>query len=61
MRNYVRIIYVVIDVLAIIALGVYAFVDNVALDVTCGVIIIIACVLELINLYMRKMHSDHNS
>lgn len=56
MKKYIRTASVLFDVLAIIALVVYAIVDNVALDVACGVIIIIACILEIVYLLARKKH-----
>lgn len=56
MKKFIRTASVLIDVLAIIALVVYAIVDNVALDVACGVIIVIACILEIVHLLTRKKH-----
>lgn len=56
MKKYIRTASVLFDVLAIIALVVYAIVDNVALDVACCVIIIIACILEIVYLLARKKH-----
>lgn len=56
MKKFIRTASVLIDVLAIIALVVYAIVDNVALDVACGVIIVIACILEIVYLLARKKH-----
>ena len=40
MKKIIRTVSVLIDVLAIIALVVYAIVDNVALDVACGLSLI---------------------
>ena len=56
MKKYIRTASVLFDVLALIALVVYAMVVNVALDVACGVIIVIACILEIIHLLARKKH-----
>ena len=60
MKKFIRTASVLIDVLAIIALVVYAIVDNVALDVACGVIIVIACILEIVHLLARKKHISPN-
>lgn len=56
MKKFIRTASVLFDVLAIIALVVYAIVDNVALDVACCVIIIIACILDIVYLLARKKH-----
>ena len=45
---------VFVDVLAIIALVIYTVVDSVAVDVTCGVVIIIACILKIVHLLVRR-------
>ena len=60
MKRFIRTICIVVDVLAIIALIIYAFADNVILDVMCSVVIIAACVLELIYLYMNRKTASHD-
>lgn len=58
MQKTMRVISVVADVLAIIALTLYTLVDNVALNVICGVVIIFACTMNLVHLYLRKKTND---
>lgn len=58
MKEFIRTVSVLIDVLATIALVIYAVVDNVALDVACGVIIVIACILEIVHIIARKKHAS---
>ena len=57
MKGVIRTIGVLVDVLAIIALVVYAIADNIALEVACGIILIVACVLEIVHLRNRKKHT----
>jgi len=57
MKGFIRIVSVFVDVLAIVALVIYAVVDNVALDVACSVIIVIACVLEIVHMLVRKKYN----
>ena len=54
MKGFIRMLSVFVDVLAIIALVIYTVVDNVAVDVTCSVVIIIACILEIVRLLVRR-------
>ena len=54
MKGFIRMLSVFVDVLAIIALVIYTVVDNVAVDVTCSVVIIIACILEIVHLLVRR-------
>ena len=54
MKGFIRTLSVFVDVLAIIALVIYTVVDSVAVDVTCGVVIIIACILKIVHLLVRR-------
>jgi len=54
MKRIIRRVSVIADVLAIAALLVYVFVDNTTLDIVCGVVIIFACIMEIIHLCTRK-------
>ena len=54
MKGFIRTLSVFVDVLAIIALVIYAVVDNAAVDVTCGVVIIIACIFKIVHLLVKR-------
>ena len=58
MKKAIRLIAAVTDALAIIALTLYALVDNVVLDVICGIVIILACTVNLVHLYLLKKPND---
>lgn len=57
----IRKISALADIGAIIALAIYVFADNVVLDVICALVIMCACVMNLIHLHVRKKHHNIDS